>query len=80
MKIESSGPGGRPFERCAMGDDSKTDDVDETPEYPLPSPTDPLRRDQLPLEEDDLAGDNTDETSTDRSPSSTESLGRQREP
>ncbi|KAB0494673.1 hypothetical protein [Pseudomonas vancouverensis] len=27
-------------------------EADDTPEYPLPSPTDPLGRDQLPLEED----------------------------
>lgn len=64
MRIESSGPGCRPFERYVMGDDTKADDVDETPEYPLPSPTDPLRRDQLPLEEDDSAADEVDVNDT----------------
>ena len=43
-----------------MSGDSKTDEVDETPEYPLPSPTDSLGRDELPLgneEADDLGED-----------------------
>ena len=37
-----------------MNTDSKDSDVDETPEYPLPSPTDSLSRDQRPP--DDEAG------------------------
>ncbi|MBK5530637.1 hypothetical protein JFT91_23380 [Pseudomonas sp. TH08] len=37
-----------------MSGDSQTVDGDETPEYPLPSPTNPLRRDELPLEEDEI--------------------------
>jgi hypothetical protein len=37
-----------------MNADPKDTDIDDTPEYPLPSPTDSLRRDQLPL--DDEAG------------------------
>jgi hypothetical protein len=37
-----------------MNTDSKDSDVDETPEYPLPSPTDSLNRDQRPP--DDEAG------------------------
>jgi hypothetical protein len=36
-----------------MGGEQKDDDVDETPEYPLPSPTDPLGRDELPLEDEE---------------------------
>jgi hypothetical protein len=37
-----------------MNADPKDADIDETPEYPLPSPTDPLSRDQRPP--DDVAG------------------------
>ena len=37
-----------------MNADPKDPDIDETPEYPLPSPTDPLPRDQRPP--DDEAG------------------------
>lgn len=36
-----------------MNADPKVEDVDETPEYPLPSPTDPLPRDQRPPDDDD---------------------------
>ena len=43
----------RPFARCEMSGEQKDDDVDQTPEYPLPSPTDPLGRDELPLEDED---------------------------
>jgi hypothetical protein len=32
--------------------DPKDSDIDDTPEYPLPSPTDPLSRDQRPPDED----------------------------
>ncbi|MDZ5431236.1 hypothetical protein T3H00_00955 [Pseudomonas fluorescens] len=35
-----------------MSADPKDTDVDDTPEYPLPSPTDPLSRDQRPPDED----------------------------
>ncbi|VVP77931.1 hypothetical protein PS918_02037 [Pseudomonas fluorescens] len=35
-----------------MNADPKDTDTDETPEYPLPSPTDPLSRDQRPSEDD----------------------------
>ncbi|MBZ9785147.1 hypothetical protein K9857_26730 [Pseudomonas sp. REP124] len=35
-----------------MNADPRDTDVDETPEYPLPSPTDPLDRDQRPPEDD----------------------------
>ncbi|HWT70346.1 MAG TPA: hypothetical protein VN214_14645 [Pseudomonas sp.] len=34
-----------------MNADPKESDIDETPEYPLPSPTDPLSRDQRPPED-----------------------------
>ncbi len=34
-----------------MNVDPKQSDIDETPEYPLPSPTDPLSRDQRPPDE-----------------------------
>ncbi|MFM9486151.1 MULTISPECIES: hypothetical protein [Pseudomonas] len=36
-----------------MKTDRKVPDVDETPEYPLPSPTDSLSRDQRPPDDDD---------------------------
>ncbi|EZP31858.1 hypothetical protein BW33_02131 [Pseudomonas sp. RIT288] len=36
-----------------MSGEQKDDDVDQTPEYPLPSPTDPLGLDELPLEDED---------------------------
>lgn len=36
-----------------MSGEQKDDDVDQTPEYPLPSPTDPLERDELPLEDEE---------------------------
>lgn len=39
-----------------MNADPKVADVDETPEYPLPSPTDSLSRDQRPPDEEDDAG------------------------
>lgn len=42
-----------PFARCEMVSEPKDDDVDDTPEYPLPSPTDPLGRDELPLEDEE---------------------------
>jgi hypothetical protein len=35
-----------------MNADPKDSDIDETPEYPLPSPTDPLSRDQRPPDDD----------------------------
>lgn len=35
-----------------MNPDPKSFDVDETPEYPLPSPTDSLRRDQRPPDDE----------------------------
>ncbi|VVP34208.1 hypothetical protein [Pseudomonas fluorescens] len=35
-----------------MNADTKDTDTDDTPEYPLPSPTDPLSRDQRPPDED----------------------------
>jgi len=35
-----------------MNTDPKAFDVDETPEYPLPSPTDSLSRDQRPPDDD----------------------------
>ncbi|MGY2342922.1 hypothetical protein ACW9HW_27160 [Pseudomonas sp. SDO5532_S415] len=35
-----------------MSADPKDTDVDDTPEYPLPSPTDPLSRDQRPPDDD----------------------------
>jgi hypothetical protein len=35
-----------------MNADPKDTDIDETPEYPLPSPTDPLSRDQRPPDDD----------------------------
>ena len=39
-----------------MNADPKVEDVDETPEYPLPSPTDPLPRDQRPPDDEDEVG------------------------
>lgn len=35
-----------------MNADLKDSDIDDTPEYPLPSPTDPLSRDQRPPDDD----------------------------
>ncbi|WP_447763495.1 hypothetical protein [Pseudomonas reinekei] len=35
-----------------MNADPKDADIDETPEYPLPSPTDPLSRDQRTPDDD----------------------------
>ncbi|MHC8360933.1 hypothetical protein ACYZUA_11535 [Pseudomonas sp. LS2P72] len=35
-----------------MNADPKDTDIDDTPEYPLPSPTDPLSRDQRPPDDD----------------------------
>ena len=35
-----------------MNADPKDSDFDDTPEYPLPSPTDPLSRDQRPPDDD----------------------------
>lgn len=35
-----------------MNPDPKNPDTDETPEYPLPSPTDSLSRDQRPPDDD----------------------------
>lgn len=35
-----------------MNTDPKDADIDETPEYPLPSPTDSLSRDQRPPDDD----------------------------
>jgi hypothetical protein len=35
-----------------MNSDPDASDVDETPEYPLPSPTDSLSRDQRPPDDD----------------------------
>jgi hypothetical protein len=37
-----------------MNTDRKVPDVDDTPEYPLPSPTDSLSRDQRPPDDDDV--------------------------
>ncbi|MDD1011164.1 hypothetical protein AB4P97_04525 [Pseudomonas sp. A1230] len=63
VKSESSGPVFfRPFERCEMSGELKSDEVDDTPEYPLPSPTDPLGRDDLPLEDEE--GDESGEDRT----------------
>jgi len=55
-----------------MSADTPAPDNDETPEYPLPSPTDPLSRDQLPPDDDedieatpddpDIAGDDASGT------------------
>jgi hypothetical protein len=36
-----------------MNTDPKVSEFDETPEYPLPSPTDSLSRDQRPPDDDD---------------------------
>ncbi|MGH8424636.1 MAG: hypothetical protein ACRER3_20145 [Pseudomonas fluorescens] len=35
-----------------MNTDPKDSDIDDTPEYPLPSPTDSLSRDQRPPDDD----------------------------
>ena len=37
-----------------MNTDTKDTDVDDTPEYPLPSPTDSLSRDQRPPDDDEV--------------------------
>ncbi|MBD9586966.1 hypothetical protein IB254_07830 [Pseudomonas sp. PDM03] len=37
-----------------MNTDPKDTDVDDTPEYPLPSPTDSLSRDQRPPDDDEV--------------------------
>lgn len=66
VKSESSGPVFfRPFERCEMSGELKSDEVDDTPEYPLPSPTDPLGRDDLPLEDEEGEGLSDDRTKDD---------------
>ncbi|WP_213936984.1 hypothetical protein [Pseudomonas sp. dw_612] len=39
-----------------MNADPNVTDADETPEYPLPSPTDSLSRDQRPPDDEDDAG------------------------
>jgi hypothetical protein len=39
-------------QEVAMTGDSPVPDDDETPEYPLPSPTDSLSRDQRPPDDD----------------------------
>ncbi|MBV7568888.1 hypothetical protein [Pseudomonas sp. PDM27] len=48
-----------------MNTDPKALDDDETPEYPLPSPTDSLSRDQRPPDDDvgveQVPGDESDE-------------------
>ncbi|PNB70836.1 hypothetical protein C1X64_28050 [Pseudomonas sp. GW456-E7] len=48
-----------------MNTDPKAFDDDETPEYPLPSPTDSLSRDQRPPDDDvgveQVPGDESDE-------------------
>lgn len=36
-----------------MNTDPNDNDIDETPEYPLPSPTDSLGRDQRPPDDED---------------------------
>jgi hypothetical protein len=48
-----------------MSNDPKETDIDETPEYPLPSPTDSLRRDQRPPDDDGEpeSDDNVNKTS-----------------
>ena len=66
VKSESSGPVFfRPFERCEMSGELKSDEVDDTPEYPLPSPTDPLGRDDLPLEDEGADESGEDRTKDD---------------
>lgn len=65
---EEKGPSGLPFindpgneDPGSLMDDAtvplmEEDDADiddETPEYPLPSPTDPLSRDELPPDDED---------------------------
>ena len=66
VKSESSGPVFfRPFERCEMSGELKSDEVDDTPEHPLPSPTDPLGRDDLPLEDEEGDGLSDDRTKDD---------------
>jgi hypothetical protein len=40
------------FQEVVMTVDSPVPDEDETPEYPLPSPTDSLSRDQRPPDDD----------------------------
>ncbi|MFJ2492990.1 hypothetical protein ACIOV9_15840 [Pseudomonas iridis] len=66
VKSESSGPVFfRPFERCEMRGELKSDEVDDTPEYPLPSPTDPLGRDDLPLEDEEADESGEDRTKDD---------------
>lgn len=62
---EEKGPSGLPFindpgneDPGSLMDDATVplmdeDDADDTPEYPLPSPTDSLKRDQRPPDDED---------------------------
>lgn len=50
VNVETSGPVfSRPFVMCEVSGDSKTDDLDKTPEYPLPSPTNPFRQNETSI-------------------------------
>ena len=44
-----------------MNADPKDTDIDETPEYPLPSPTDSLRRDQRPPDNEEAGAEQVPE-------------------
>ncbi|WP_460139883.1 hypothetical protein [Pseudomonas sp. S2_E01] len=66
---EEKGPSGLPFindpgneDPGSLMDDATVplmdeDDDEDTPEYPLPSPTDSLKRDQRPPDDEDERGD-----------------------
>lgn len=63
----------RSLERCVMNADAKDTDIDETPEYPLPSPTDSLSRDQRPPDDEEagveeVPGEDVDHIDPDATP------------
>lgn len=56
-----------------MNADAKDTDIDETPEYPLPSPTDSLSRDQRPPDDEEagveeVPGEDVDHIDPDATP------------
>jgi len=59
-----------------MNADSKNADIDETPEYPLPSPTDSLSRDQRPPDDDAGVEQEVEDTDVEASPDDPDIAGR----
>lgn len=62
------------FERCFMNADSKDTDIDDTPEYPLPSPTDSLSRDQRPPDDEEAGVEQVPDGDVKRSDTDVEAL------